>query len=211
MMCPSPAIRMLSGLVLMRFGVTSPSHTKPKPPPAMPRQGVPRLALPRLPLPIACPGPRGTSLRYNEPLSRSVPRPVRSGKAGRAFIRNGKSPGQTGTRPGAKAAPGRVSAHRRLHPGDPPHNHPAGAWHQRLAAADRCSHFLGYASHIDWQNRVAHLLSDHSKNRHGASGAPGASARHARHRHPASASDPRPVQARKRPAGGRRRKMSGCA
>ena len=45
----------------------------------MPRQGVPRLALPRLPLPIACPGPRDTSLRCNGPLSRSVPGPVRSG------------------------------------------------------------------------------------------------------------------------------------
>jgi hypothetical protein len=57
----------------------------------MPRQGGPRLALPRLPLPIARPGPRGTSLRYNGPLSRSVPGPVRSGKARRAFVRNGKA------------------------------------------------------------------------------------------------------------------------
>ena len=42
----------------------------------MPRQGMPRLALPRLPLPIACPGARGTSLRCNGPLSRSVPGPL---------------------------------------------------------------------------------------------------------------------------------------
>jgi len=31
MICPSTAIQMLAWLVLMRFGVTSPSHTKPNP------------------------------------------------------------------------------------------------------------------------------------------------------------------------------------
>jgi hypothetical protein len=71
-------------------GVSSPSRTKPNPP-AMPCQGVPGLALPRLPLPLARPDPRGTSLWCNGPLSRSVPGPVRSGKARRAFVRNGKA------------------------------------------------------------------------------------------------------------------------
>ena len=71
-------------------GVSSPSRTKPNPP-AMPCQGVPGLALPRLPLPLARPDPRGTSLWCNGPLNRSVPGPVRSGKARRAFVRNGKA------------------------------------------------------------------------------------------------------------------------
>jgi hypothetical protein len=113
MMCPSTAIQLLAGLVLLGM---DPLAIPTRKPPAMPRQGVPRPAVPRLPLPIACPGPRGTSLRCNEPLSRSVPRPVRSGKARRAFVRNGTSPAPTGTPPGARAAPGRVSAHRRRHP-----------------------------------------------------------------------------------------------
>ena len=33
----------------------------------------------------------------------------------------------------------------------------------RPAAADRCSHFLDHVSHINWQNRVAHQSSDHTR------------------------------------------------
>jgi len=50
MICPSTAIQMLAWLVLMRFGVTSPSHTKPNPAcHAAPGRAAPGLASPAAP------------------------------------------------------------------------------------------------------------------------------------------------------------------
>jgi hypothetical protein len=97
---PSPAIQLLARLVLPgmdpgQVALAVPSRT----PPAMPRPGAPRLAWPRLPLPIARPGPRGTSLRYNGPLSRRVPGPVRSGRARKASVRNSYINAGAGTAP----------------------------------------------------------------------------------------------------------------
>jgi len=60
---------------------------------------VPRLALPRLPLPMPCPGPRGTSTGATGRSAAMFPALSGQGQARRAFIRNGKGPGQTGTRP----------------------------------------------------------------------------------------------------------------
>jgi hypothetical protein len=74
---------------------------------------------------------------------------------------NGKSPGQTGTRPGARAVPGRclpttgdTQVIRRTT------TQPVRSI-KGQRAADRYSHFLDHVSHINWRNRVAHQLSDH--------------------------------------------------
>ncbi len=47
--------------------------------------------------------------------------------AGVAYVRLATDPDPVRVRAAWVTDPGRVSAHRRLHPGDPPHNHPAGA------------------------------------------------------------------------------------
>jgi hypothetical protein len=160
-MWPSAAIQMLAGLVLMRFGVTSPSHTKPNPP-ATPRQGMPRLALPRLPLPIARPAlgvlPCGATSRsaaaFPGPSGQGTPGGHSSG-TGKA--QNSRERGRV-PRPlpaGCLPTDGGTQVIRRTT------TQPVRSI-KGQRAADRCSHFLDHVSHINWQTCVAHLLSDHN-------------------------------------------------
>ena len=82
-MCPSTAIQMLAGLVLIRFGVTSPSHTKPNPacchPP--PGRAAPSLASPATP--DSLPRPQGYFLAVQRAAQpQRSPGPSGQGKPG---------------------------------------------------------------------------------------------------------------------------------
>src|SRR5580692_10043191 len=104
-------------------GKSSPSRTKPNPA----CHAAPGRAAPSLPLPMACPGPRGTSLRVNGPLSRSIPGPVRSGKSQEV------DPGQqrAGVLPAGAGGPLAAPDMGITEPGDPVVAHPGVGDHRR--------------------------------------------------------------------------------